>query len=85
MTTGANVSVSAMTKTADHPASLVALKSAIRVSLVAKDPLATKDVSARKPGNQCSSAVPLKSVELVLQRGELMRITEGCLDRGSKW
>jgi hypothetical protein len=53
------VDASTLTETTDHPASLVARKGAIGVSLVPKDPLATDDIGARWPGNQCPSAVPL--------------------------
>lgn len=79
------VNSSALAKTTDHPASLIALKRAIRAGLMVKDPLAADDVGVRRPGKQYPSAVPLKSVELVLHRGEPMRITEGCLHGGGKW
>ena len=72
------VNSSALSKTTNHPASLVALKCTIRAGLVAKNPLAGDDVRARRPGNQCPGTVPLKSVELFLHRRKPVRITEGC-------
>jgi hypothetical protein len=53
------VDAGTLTETADHPTSLVALKGTIGVSLVPKDPLATDDIGARWPRNQCPGAVPL--------------------------
>ena len=72
------VKSSALSKTTNHPTSLVALKSTIRAGLLAKDPLGADYIGARRPGNQCLGVVPLESVELFLHCGKPVRITKGC-------
>ena len=51
---------------------------------MAKDPLAADDIGARRPGNQCLGAVPLKSIELFLHRGKLVRVMKGCMSSRRK-
>ena len=70
------VHTGALTETTNHPASLVALKGPVRPGLMPKDPFAADHVSVRRPRHQLPGAVTLKSVELLLHRGEPMRVSK---------
>ena len=67
----------ALPKALNHPASFIALESAIRTSLVPKDPLARDDVGTGRPRDELPGTVPLERVKLFLHRSEPMRIPEG--------
>ena len=67
----------ALPKTLNHPASFIALESAIRTSLVPKDPLARDDVGTGRPRDKLPGTVPLERIELFLHCSEPMRIPKG--------
>ena len=64
-------------KASNHPASFVALESAIRSSLVTKDPLARDNIGMGWPRNELPGTVPLERIKLFLHRSEPMRIPKG--------
>ena len=72
-----------MPKAPNHPASFIALESAVRTSLVPKDPLARDDVGPGRPRDELPGTVPLERVELFLHRSEPMRTPKGKIGRAS--
>ena len=69
-------------KAAYHPARLMALERAIRVTLVPKDPFARDDIGMRVPGHKLPCAVALKRIELLAHSGKPVRIPKGCAGGG---
>lgn len=71
------VDARSLMKSSNDPPSLIPVQSAIGLQFVAKNPLATDDVGGGWLWNESPRSVALQGVELLLHRGEPVRIADG--------